>query len=164
MGLILDIFFLNIKLHKTKIINEELIKTMIVQKNEIANLNENVNAVVDENKNLNTYIKDLKQNSKFVYLGKFTVTHYCGENYPHICGSGNGITKSGEKAKTGITISTDPNIIPLGSKVFIEGYDVRISQDTGSAIKGNKIDVYVDTHKEAERLGKRKVDVWLIRE
>ena len=40
-------------------------------------------------------------------------------------------------------IAVDPNVIPLGSKVFVEGYGYAIAADTGGAIKGNKIDVFI---------------------
>lgn len=60
---------------------------------------------------------------------------------------GYGITKSGKPVQTGITIAVDPRIIPLGTWVLIQYPDGRIekrqAQDTGSAIKGYKIDIYI---------------------
>lgn len=100
---------------------------------------------------------------KMVYVGKFTLTYYCGENYPHICGTQNRETKSGYRAQENITVSVDPSVIPLNAAVYIDGMGVRLAQDTGSAIKGNRIDVFVPTHKEAMDLGvSRDVDVWVI--
>lgn len=46
------------------------------------------------------------------------------------------------------TIAVDPRVIPLGTKVYVEGYGYAIAQDTGSAIKGNTIDVFFDTNSE----------------
>ena len=83
------------------------------------------------------------------YIGEFHCTAYCVEEYPHICG-GNGITASGTPVASGLTVAVDPEVIPLGTVLYIEGVGVRIAQDTGSAIKGQKIDVAVDTHAEAE--------------
>ena len=103
-----------------------------------------------------------KQNGKLVYLGRYTITHYCCEKRPHICGSGNGKTASGAKVRAGVTIAVDKKKIPFGSKVYIEGYGTRIAQDTGSAVKGNHIDVAVPTHKEAEKLGTVTRDVWMV--
>lgn len=60
------------------------------------------------------------------------------------------------------TIAVDPSVIPLGSKVYVEGYGYAIAADTGGAIKGNKIDIYVDSSSEARSWGRRHVDVLLI--
>lgn len=98
------------------------------------------------------------------YIGAFDCTAYCCETYPHICG-GNGITASGAPVTAGLTVAVDPEVIPLGTILYIEGVGVRIAQDTGSAIKGQKIDVAVETHAEAERwagYGPRRV--WLLQE
>ena len=47
-------------------------------------------------------------------------------------------------------IAVDPNVIPLGSKVYVEGYGEAIAADTGGAIKGNKIDVHVPSKSQAK--------------
>ncbi|WP_052130298.1 3D domain-containing protein [Ureibacillus sinduriensis] len=54
-------------------------------------------------------------------------------------------------------IAVDPNIIPLGSKVWVEGYGEAIAGDTGGAIKGNKIDVFIPTRNEAMQWGRKQV-------
>lgn len=56
-------------------------------------------------------------------------------------------------------IAVDPNVIPLGSKVWVEGYGYAIAGDTGGAIKGNKIDVLVQTKQEANKWGRKKVRI-----
>lgn len=56
-------------------------------------------------------------------------------------------------------IAVDPNVIPLGSVVHVEGYGYAIAGDIGSAIKGNKIDVYVPTHQAAVNWGVRTVKI-----
>ena len=83
------------------------------------------------------------------YAGSFMCTAYCCEEYPHICG-GNGITFSGAPVTAGLTVAVDPEVIPLGSILYIEGVGIRIAQDTGSAVTEQKIDVAVETHAEAE--------------
>lgn len=67
----------------------------------------------------------------------------------HICGTGDGITASGAPVQAGVTVAADPDILPLGSAVYIEGVGLRYIQDTGSAVKGKALDVAVDTHSEA---------------
>lgn len=83
------------------------------------------------------------------YLGEFNCTAYCSEQYEHICGTGDGITASGAPVQAGVTVAADPDVLPLGSAVYIEGVGLRYVQDTGSAVKGNALDVAVDTHSEA---------------
>lgn len=73
-----------------------------------------------------------------------------------------GITFTGTKVKEGRTIAVDPKVIPLGWWVYIEGIGFRKAEDTGSAIKGNKIDVYYDDADEAPFGKKRGVTVYVI--
>ncbi|WP_243290309.1 LysM peptidoglycan-binding domain-containing protein [Bacillus sp. FJAT-47783] len=59
-------------------------------------------------------------------------------------------------------ISVDPNVIPLGSKVYVEGYGTAIAGDTGGAIKGNKIDVFFPSENEAIQWGVKEVSVQIL--
>lgn len=56
-------------------------------------------------------------------------------------------------------IAVDPSVIPLGSKVWVEGYGVAIAGDTGGAIKGHKIDVLMPNNAQAFAWGRRTVKV-----
>ena len=93
-----------------------------------------------------------------------TVSHYCCEKYAHICGTGNGITASGVPVQAGVSVAVDPTVIPLGSTVYVDYGDgivhTYIAHDTGGAVKGNHIDVAVETHAEATRLGMKNATVW----
>jgi uncharacterized protein YabE (DUF348 family) len=60
-------------------------------------------------------------------------------------------------------IAVDPRIIPLGTKVYVEGYGYAIAADTGGAIKGYKIDVFFPTKAEAFRWGVRKVKIKILK-
>ncbi len=82
-----------------------------------------------------------------------------------------GVTSSGIKIIPGTgmkVIAVDPNIIPLKSKVYVEGlngaadYGYAVAADTGSAIKNNKIDLYFDSHQDALKWGKKSVRVYVI--
>ncbi len=78
---------------------------------------------------------------------------------------GRGITATGIDLKANPdmkVISVDPNVIPLGTKVWVEGYGNAIAGDTGGAIKGNRIDVHVPTHADAVRFGVKKVQVKIL--
>ncbi len=60
------------------------------------------------------------------------------------------------------TISVDPSVIPLESKVYVEGYGYAIASDTGGAIKGNKIDLYMNSLQECYSFGRRTVILHII--
>ena len=60
------------------------------------------------------------------------------------------------------TIAVDPRVIPLGSLVYIDGYGYARAEDTGGAIKGNIIDVFVGSHSEALSWGRRTVTVYIV--
>ncbi|MEF3306534.1 ubiquitin-like domain-containing protein [Paenibacillus sp. GYB003] len=74
-----------------------------------------------------------------------------------------GITASGTKVSEGRTIAVDPKVIPIGWWVYIEGIGLRRAEDTGSAVKGNIIDVYFENPDYAKRFGmKRGYKVYVI--
>ena len=92
------------------------------------------------------------------YLGKFKLTAYCGcwncsEGY------GNG-TATGTIAQPNYTIAVDPDVIPCGSVVYING-NMYVAEDCGGAVNNNHIDIYHDTHDEAVKFGVQYADVWL---
>lgn len=72
-----------------------------------------------------------------------------------------GITASGMKAQRGV-VAVDTNVIPFGTKLYIDGYGYAIAGDRGGAIKGNKVDVFVDTINEAKNWGVRTVNVYIL--
>ncbi len=78
-----------------------------------------------------------------------------------------GITASGTKARPGV-VAVDPRIIPLGTKLYIESldgtkdYGFAVAEDTGGAIKGNKIDLYFNTNSECINFGRRNVKVYIL--
>lgn len=76
-----------------------------------------------------------------------------------------GITYSGVKVKRDLysTIAADPDVFPLGTILFIPGYGYGVVADTGSAIKGNKIDLYYETVEDVyNEWGKQTVDVHVV--
>ena len=106
---------------------------------------------------------------ELVSLGEYKITHYC--SCPQCCGvwaenrpvdeTGQEIvvTASGARAEAGKTIAVDPDVIPLGSAVIIDGQEY-IAQDTGGAIQGNRIDIYCSSHQEALELGVITAEVY----
>lgn len=109
------------------------------------------------------------------YIGDFKVTAYCpcelccGEwanSRPVINHQVVVNTASGAFAKEGVTVAVDPSVIPYGTKIYIEGVGIRVAQDCGGAIKGNRLDVYYDDHNEAlnSSLNDRDRKVWIVNE
>lgn len=108
--------------------------------------------------NSNKYYYKTKYVTTKRYLGKYRITYYCPCS--SCCGEYTQ-TASGTTPKAGQTISVDPKKIKLGSKVKI-GKKIYIAEDTGGIIKGNKIDIFVNTHKEALNKGIKYKKVYLI--
>ncbi len=123
--------------------------------------------------------RDLAENNppeEYVNKIEVTATAYC--LCKKCCGKtpdnpNYGCTHSGLKIVPGSgmkVIAVDPKIIPLNSKVYVEGlngawdYGHAVAADTGSAIKELKIDLYMDTHTEALEWGRRKVNVYVLGE
>lgn len=81
------------------------------------------------------------------------------------CNGCSGITTTGINLKANPdakVIAVDPDVIPLGSKVWVEGYGYAVAGDTGSAIQGNKIDVFMPTKQQAYGFGRKKVKIKIL--
>ncbi len=72
-------------------------------------------------------------------------------------------TATGTVPKVG-TIAVDPSVIPLGTKVYIVGYGFATAEDTGGAVKGNIVDLYMDTEDECIQWGRRDAVIYLLAE
>lgn len=94
------------------------------------------------------------------YIGECKLTAYCCESkgYPHICGTGTGLTATGLPVVPGM-VAVDPDIIPLGSTVIINGIKY-LAADTG--VTGYHIDIAIQTHEEADAFGVSSAEVWII--
>lgn len=94
-------------------------------------------------------------------VGVFKLTGYCPCTH---CSDGWGTqTSSGAPATEGVTIAADTRILPLGTKVYIEGVGERIVQDVGGAIKQYKIDIFVNDHNSCFRSEfNTNARVWII--
>lgn len=102
-------------------------------------------------------------------LGEFTLTAYCpcelccGQwaiNRP-LDANGDPIiyTASGEIATPNLTVAVDPDVIPLGTQLCIDGLGVYTAQDTG-AFTGNIVDIYFEDHAAACEFGKQTAKIW----
>lgn len=91
-------------------------------------------------------------------IGNYMLTAYCPCD--KCCGKTDGITATGAKAMQGTTIAVDPNVIPYGTEVIINGHTY-IAQDCGGAIKGKKIDIFMNDHNAAIEFGRQQADVYI---
>lgn len=74
--------------------------------------------------------------------------------------SGPGVTATGQDVHWGV-IAVDPRIISLGTQLYVEGYGEAVALDTGGAIKGNRVDLYMNTEEAAQSWGVRSVIVYV---
>lgn len=76
---------------------------------------------------------------------------------------GGTITATGQNLlKNPMAVAVDPNVIPLGTRLYVEGYGEAIASDTGGAIKGNIVDVHFPTYEECVQWGRRSVRVTIL--
>lgn len=114
-----------------------------------------------------TYVpkESIEENKELI--GEFTVTAYCPCEV--CCGEWsnleNPITASGESAKEGITVGADWNTLPEGTDIMIENVGKRIVQDKPAdwivqKYEGKILDLYFETHEDALKFGKQKLNVY----
>ncbi|MFD2332426.1 ubiquitin-like domain-containing protein [Cohnella sp. GCM10020058] len=150
-----------------KLVNEQLIYKSLDQpivqqvvavgaKKKAAVVSLAYNKAADEVKTLQLNGKSVKVKS---VLSGVTLTAYSAgpaSTGKDVGDAGYGITASGTTVSEGRTIAVDPDVVPLGWWVYIEGIGFRRAEDTGSAIKGKKIDVYYDSERYANKFGKKR--------
>ena len=76
-------------------------------------------------------------------------------------GSAEGLTAMGIEARHGV-VAVDPDVIPLGTRLFIPGYGEALAADTGGAIQGNMIDLCMESYDEMEDFGRRDITVYVL--
>lgn len=104
-----------------------------------------------------------KQEAKWANLpkGKFVINASAYTAAADECGWNTGITASGLRVKENHTIACPPEL-PFGAKLKIEGYGVYSCEDRGGAIKGNHIDIYMETKAEAFAFGRRNLEAEIV--
>lgn len=88
------------------------------------------------------------------------VTVMSATAYHPMDGDGRGITATGTMAAHGV-VAVDPDVIPLGSKVYVPGYGEAVAEDTGGAIVGNRIDLCMDTYYDCYQFGRQNIEVFV---
>lgn len=146
---------------KIKTVNEKLTE----KENEILNLKEKLNETENENRKLKEELE------KYKNLRKLNIV---ATAYDAFCDTGCiGVTATGYDVSNTVykdgyrVVAVDPNVIPLGSLVYIESDKmnfVGIADDTGGDIKGNRIDILMENKDKAYDFGRRNVKVTVLKE
>ena len=127
---------------------EEIIEEVIVKNNEVQN-------EIQEKNNEASIVNE--SNAKTNDINKDNKIHVEATAY-----SGHSITATGTKPKWG-TIAVDPTVIPYGTKVYIPKFDmVFTAEDCGGAIKGNKIDIFMNSKNESYTWGRRNIEIYIL--
>ncbi|MFZ7944408.1 MULTISPECIES: LysM peptidoglycan-binding and 3D domain-containing protein [Bacillaceae] len=122
-------------------------------------VNESANSATNNAGNVSEATNNEAENSK-----EFTVN---ATAYTASCEGCSGTTATGVDLSANPdakVIAVDPSVIPLGSKVYVEGYGEAIAADTGGAIKGNRIDVFIPSKQDAINWGRKQVTVKILNE
>jgi len=122
----------------------------------------NVGVKLAPENSVSTAQDDASADFEYVKEYEMSATAYTASTCGKAPGSrGYGVTASGQKARRGL-VAVDTNVIPMGTKLFIEGYGYAEAADTGGAIKGMKIDLYMDTLSECLAFGRETVKVYVL--
>lgn len=106
----------------------------------------------------NAESKEASSDNDVLYMEATAYNWDCGS----CSGTGRTATGYNVKANPDGVIAVDPSVIPLGTKVYVEGYGYAVARDTGGAIQGNKIDLHMRTVEEARQFGRQRVKVEII--
>ncbi|MRG87289.1 3D domain-containing protein [Salinibacillus xinjiangensis] len=101
--------------------------------------------------------KDDLDNAKTMTMKATAYTAHC-DGCSGITNTGINLIENPDKK----VVAVDPNVIPLGTKLYVEGYGVAVAGDIGSAIKGNRIDLFIPSEKKANQWGVQEVKVKIL--
>lgn len=106
-------------------------------------------------------VKDAYTGEKYAYTSVYQMEATAYTSTDDGC---NNITASGMPTFVG-AVAVDPRVIPLGTKLYIEGYGIAIAADTGGAIKGHIVDLYFNSSNECYNYGRRHgIDVYVLKD
>ena len=142
--IVIEVTFENGVETSRNIISDTVISEPTTQVVERGTLNENNNSTTGNTIDGYTYSSKMTMNA----------SAYTIEN-------NSGVTAIGMPVKHGV-VAVDPNVIPLGTHLYIPGYGEAIAADTGGSIKGNTIDLYFETLSEALAFGTKNIDVYIL--
>jgi 3D (Asp-Asp-Asp) domain-containing protein len=127
--------------------------------NQIMDLRQEIDEVKESIDNASKVAVRRQNTANTTSIGEYTITHYCP--CKSCCGKTDGITATGTVATADRTIAVDPSVIPYGAEVIIDG-KTYVAEDAGGAIKGNRIDIFCESHSEAINRGKITREVFKV--
>ena len=136
--------------------NEKLVDGKVVPKEE-----KKASEKTDTEKSSNDSSNDKSSDRSFDYSKVLVMNATSYTNDPSENG-GYGTTRLGTPLRYGV-VAVDPKVIPLGTKLYIEGYGYAVAEDTGGAIKGNRIDLCFTSRAQADNFGRRNVKVYILK-
>ncbi len=145
-------YYLNSKLIDTKLIKTNIIKEPVSK--EIKKGTKDY-FITESGKKLK-FKKALRVSATAYHAGFESTGKRPGDKYY-------GMTRSGTQVRPGV-IAVDPKVIPLGSKVYIKEYKkIYSAEDTGGAIKGNKIDIYYEDKDYVDKFGRKTLNIYVLK-
>jgi 3D (Asp-Asp-Asp) domain-containing protein len=158
---------LNTKIEGKDIKIEELNESVEGLKNRIEGMQQKNQQLTDEINKLKKEKKELtsrgknKRETKIFEVTAYTAGHESTGKTPN--DPLYGVTASGKKVQEGVTVACPPSM-KFGTKLYIEGVGYRVCEDRGGAIKEGRLDVYMNSLKEALEFGRRKLKVRILKE
>lgn len=150
----------------------ELEQSLATANQTIEKLNSDMESLKKSNKSLSDKVKQA-EDKKQAQVSRGSVKGVSGTSiymsstaYTAYCNGCSGKTATGQNLRANPNmkvIAVDPKVIPLGTKVHVEGYGYAIAGDTGGAIKGNKIDVFIPEQSNALQWGRKNVKVTILK-
>ena len=138
---------------------EEFVEQLEVDKQLLEEEVDRLHLKYEDCKRSKKSIEATRSSSRGRLLGTFEATAYTDDVESQ--GKWVGQTASGMKPQVGV-IAVDPKVIPLGTKLYVEGYGNAIAGDTGGVIKGKRLDLFMNTNEECYAWGRKKVKVWKV--
>jgi len=126
-------------------------------------------AVKEFQKSVNLTVNGIVDKETFTYIGRIagepsrysrSLVMKASAYSAYDPGNGN-YTYGGNLLRKGL-VAVDPSVIPLGTRLFVQGYGYAVADDIGGAIKGNRIDLAFDSHGEALNFGVQRVTVYVL--
>jgi len=148
----------------TEYVNTDPLEQKLEQQQQILSENQqNLNDLKDRMETLESdMLQILQQLNRILGAGEFEATAYThAAPEGDINGNGDGLTATGLKVREGL-IAVDPKVIPLGFKVWVEGFGVLLAADVGGSIQGNRIDIFIEDRRTAEKFKKKVRVVWYV--
>ena len=104
-------------------------------------------------------ITEAEPAAEWISLGEYTLLAYCPCNK---CTGTYTTTASGTIPMAGRTVAVNPNVIPYGSVVYIDGHGEYVAEDTGAVPRRSRvIDIFMECHETALEFGRKQAEVWV---